>query len=216
MALTGIFLILFLLEHLIGNILLVTSFGENGLAFNEYAHFMKSNPLIKVGEIVLFGGILIHVIEGIVLIRKNRAARPQRYAVSNKSKTTSAASKYMGALGIILLVFLIIHLNNFFRYKYFPTENTPAEITTTDGTVMEDMATIAYHDFANIGMVIFYVLAMAVVGFHLWHGFQSAFQTLGLNHKKYTPAIKGLGKAYSVLIPLGMALIPVIIYFMQA
>ena len=78
MALTGIFLILFLLEHLIGNILLVTSFGENGLAFNEYAHFMKSNPLIKVGEIVLFGGILIHVIEGIVLIRKNRAARPQR------------------------------------------------------------------------------------------------------------------------------------------
>ncbi|MEL6534931.1 MAG: succinate dehydrogenase cytochrome b subunit [Bacteroidota bacterium] len=214
MSLTGIFLIFFLLEHFIGNVLLVTSFEEGGDAFNLYAHFMKSTLIIKIAEVGLFGGFLFHIVEGIILIRKNRAARPQRYAVASKSRTTSSASKYMGALGIIILVFFIIHLNNFFRYKYLPTDSTPEHVVI-DGVEMEDMAALAYHDFASLGMVIFYVLAMAVIAFHLWHGFQSAFQTLGLNHKKYTPLIQALGKGYAILIPLGMALIPVLIYIMN-
>lgn len=214
MSLTGIFLILFLLEHFIGNVMLVTSFDEGGAAFNKYAHFMKDTMVIRVAEVGLFAGFLFHIVEGIILIVKNKKARPTGYAVSSKSKTTSASSKYMGALGIIILVFFIIHLNNFFRYKYLPTEHTPEHIVV-DGVDMEDMAALAYHDFSNIGLVIFYVIAMAVIGFHLWHGFQSAFQTLGLNHKKYSPLIQGLGKLYSVLIPLGMALIPVLIYIMN-
>lgn len=216
MSLTGIFLIFFLLEHLIGNVLLVTSIHEGGEAFNEYAHFMKSTLIIRIAEVGLFAGFMIHIIEGIVLIIKNRKARPVRYAVSTKSKTTSTSSRYMGALGIILLVFFIIHLNNFFRYKYLPTEHTPAEITLSNGEYAEDMAALVYHDFESLGMVIFYVIAMAVVGLHLWHGFQSAFQTLGLNHNKYTPLIHKLGKGFSIIVPLGMALIPVIIYIVKA
>jgi len=214
MALTGLFLIVFLLEHLIGNVLLVTSYEDGGDAFNLYAHFMKSTLIIKIAEVGLFAGFLFHIVEGIILIRKNRKARPQRYAVANKSNTTSSASKYMGALGIIILVFFIIHLNNFFRYKYLPTDSIPEHVVI-DGVDMEDMAALAYKDFESLGLVIFYVISMAVVGFHLWHGFQSAFQTLGLNHKKYTPLISGLGKGYSILIPLGLALIPVVIYIMN-
>ena len=213
MALTGLFLIVFLLEHLIGNVLLVTSFESGGDAFNQYAHFMKQTMIIRVAEVGLFATFFIHIGQGIALLRKNAKARPQRYAVSTKSNT-SPMSKAMGALGIILLVFFIIHLNNFFRYKYLPTEHTPEHIVI-DGVDMEDMAGLAYEEFSHLYLVIFYVISMAVVAFHLWHGFQSAFQTLGLNHKKYTPLIKGLGKGFSVLVPLGLGLIPVLIYFMN-
>jgi len=204
MALTGLFLIIFLIEHLIGNLLLLKF--DDGVAFNEFAHFMKHNPLIMVGEVVLFLGFLFHVIDGILLERKNRASRPVAYAGGNKSGVDSWASKYMGPFGIIILLFLIIHLYDFFRYKYFsPVNNMP-------GTDIADLASLVYVKFSSFGYVLFYVISMAVVGFHLNHGFQSAFQTLGLNHVKYTPAIKLLGTAYSILVPLGMALIPIMIF----
>ena len=205
MALTGIFLILFLIEHLIGNLLLLKADG--GLAFNEFAHFMKHNPLIQVGEVVLFLGFLFHIVDGIILVRKNRASRPVGYAVSNKSEVTSWTSKFMGPFGIIILVFLIVHLYDFFRFKYFaPVANVP-------GTDISDLASLVYIKFQSIGYVAFYVVAMIVVAFHLFHGFQSAFQTLGINHVKYNGLIKGLGALYSVAVPLGMAIIPIVIYF---
>lgn len=204
MSLTGIFLILFLIEHLIGNLLLLN--GDGGLAFNEFAHFMKYNRLIQIGEVVLFGGFLFHIIDGIILIRKNRKSRPVQYAVSNKSEVTSWTSKLMGPFGIIILVFLIVHMYDFFRFKYFsPVADMP-------GTDISDLASLVYIKFQSVGYVAFYVIAMAVVGFHLYHGFQSAFQTLGVNHVKYSPIIKGLGVLYSIVVPLGMALIPIIIY----
>lgn len=204
MSITGLFLILFLIEHLIGNLLLLKSDG--GLAFNEFAHFMKYNPLIQIGEVVLFAGFLFHIIDGIILVRKNRASRPVSYAVSNKSKVTNWSSKFMGPFGIIILLFLIIHLYDFFRYKYFsPTADMP-------GTDISDLASLVYIKFQSIGYVAFYVVAMFVVGFHLYHGFQSAFQTLGINHVKYSPLIKGIGILYSIVVPVGMAMIPIIIY----
>ena len=204
MALTGLFLILFLIEHLIGNLLLLKS--DSGVAFNEFAHFMKHNPLIMIGEVVLFLGFIFHIIDGVTLERKNRSSRPIAYAVPIKAEVTSWTSKYMGPFGIIILVFLIIHLYNFFRYKYFvPVNNMP-------GTDISDLASIVYVKFQNIGYVVFYVVAMAVTGFHLNHGFQSAFQTLGVNHVKYSPFIKMLGTLYSILVPLGMAIIPILIY----
>ncbi|MDH5380626.1 MAG: succinate dehydrogenase cytochrome b subunit [Cyclobacteriaceae bacterium] len=205
MSLTGIFLILFLIEHLIGNLLLLKHDG--GLAFNEFAHFMKYNPLIQVGEVVLFLGFLFHIIDGIILVGKNRSARPISYAVSNKSIVTSWTSKFMGPFGIVILVFLIVHLYSFFRFKYF------VEPPMVEGTDIADLAIITYTTFQSVGYVIFYVISMLVVAFHLNHGFQSAFQTLGINHVKYTPLIKKIGVLYSILIPLGMAIIPVIIYF---
>ncbi|MDH5399395.1 MAG: succinate dehydrogenase cytochrome b subunit [Cyclobacteriaceae bacterium] len=204
MSLTGLFLILFLIEHLIGNFMLLK--GDGGVAFNEFAHFMKHNPVILVGEIVMFIGILLHVIDGLALERKNRSARPIGYATPNKSAVTSWTSKYMGPFGIIILIFLAIHLYDFFRYKYFsPVDNMP-------GTDISDLASLVYIKFQSLVYVVFYVIAMIVIGFHLNHGFQSAFQTLGLNHAKYTPAIKFIGSLYAILVPLGYALIPVIIY----
>ncbi len=205
MSLTGIFLILFLVEHLIGNLLLLKSDG--GAAFNEFAHFMKHNPLIMVGEVVLFLGFIFHIIDGIMLVRSNNNARPVKYAVQNKSKVTSWTSKLMGPFGIILLIFLIIHLYDFFRYKYF------APVANMEGTDISDLAQLVYIKFTDPLYVAFYVISMLVVGFHIHHGFQSAFQTLGLNHKKYTPFIKALGFCFSVVITVGMSLIPLIIYY---
>lgn len=205
MALTGIFLILFLAEHLIGNLLLLK--GDSGVAFNEYAHFMKHNVFIQIGEVILFGGILFHVIEGIVLMIKYKKARPVGYT-TNKSKINNWTSRFMGPFGVIILVFLIIHLNNFFRYKYFPG----SEVSNMEGTDVMDMAGLVYRVFANPLEVTFYVVAMMIVGFHLWHGFESSFQTLGLNNKKYTPLIRIAGRCFAVLVPLGLALIPLVIY----
>lgn len=206
MSLTGLFLISFLVVHLIGNIQLL--YGDGGMAFNEYAHFMKTNKLILVAEIILFAGFLFHIVDGILLMKRNRKARKVGYA-SNKSKVGNWASKFMGPFGIIILVFLVIHLNNFFKYKIFPGD----KIVNMPGTEVADMASLVYAAFADPLEVIFYVFCMAIVGFHLWHGFESSFQTLGLNNKKYTPFIRIVGRAYSILIPLGFALIPLIIYF---
>lgn len=204
MSLTGLFLILFLLEHMIANLLLL-KFDE-GLAFNEFAHFMKYNPLIQIGEVVLFAGFLFHIIDGIVLMIKNRRSRPVGYAVSNKSQVTSWTSKLMGPFGVVIFIFLVIHLYNFFRFKYF------APIADMPGTDISDLASLVYVKFQNIGYVIFYVVCMLIVAFHLYHGFQSAFQTLGINHPKYSPLVKAIGVLYSIVVPFGMALIPIVIY----
>lgn len=206
MSLTGLFLIAFLLEHLIGNFLLLKA--DDGLAFNEYAHFMKESILVRIGEVVLFGGFLFHIVDGILLMKRNRQARKVGYT-ANKSKVYNWASRYMGPFGIILLVFLILHLNNFFRYKYFPGN----KMGTVAESGIQDMAGLVYAAFSNPLEVVFYVLAMAIVAFHLWHGFESAFQTLGLNNKKYTPFIRAVGRAFAVIVPLGFALIPLIIFF---
>ncbi|MEM7550064.1 MAG: succinate dehydrogenase cytochrome b subunit [Bacteroidota bacterium] len=208
MAVTGIFLITFLVVHLIGNVSLITD--PTGLAFNQYAHFMKTNPLIKLSEVILFAGFLFHSVDGILLMSKNRKARPVRYAVDNKSKTYSWTSKYMGPFGVVILVFLIIHLVDFFSYKYF--RNDLLVKYMVDGTMIDDLSTKVYSSFANPLMVIFYTVSMVVIGLHLHHGFQSSFQSLGLNHKKYTPFIEKLGTAFAVIVPLGFALIPIIIF----
>ena len=200
MAKTGLFLIIFLLVHLIGNISLL--YNDGGEAFNAYAEFMKHNPIIKAGEVILFLGILIHVVQGISLTLKNKAARSQGYAVANKNPKVSSTSKSMSIIGSLLLVFLIWHLYEFFRHKYF-------------GTPGFDLYQHVHHEFGDEGMthVPAYLIFMAVVGFHLYHGFQSAFQSLGINHKKYTPTIKKIGTVYSVIVPLLFAAVPVAIYF---
>ncbi|MBV6647685.1 MAG: succinate dehydrogenase cytochrome b subunit [Cyclobacteriaceae bacterium] len=208
MSLTGLFLIVFLVSHLIGNLLLLKSDG--GLAFNEYAHFMKYSTFIRLAEVILFGGFLFHIVDGIMLIRANAKARPVGY-VANKSKSDSWTSKLMGPFGIIILIFFILHLYNFFRYKYF----TPHLLENMPGTDLADMASLVFQVFSNPIEVLIYVVAMLVIGFHLWHGFQSAFQTLGLNHKKYTPFIKALGAIYSVVIPAAFAIIPIYIYLQK-
>ncbi|MFK7773406.1 MAG: succinate dehydrogenase cytochrome b subunit [Saprospiraceae bacterium] len=210
MSLTGIFLILFLTVHLIGNLQLLA--GDDGESFNLYADFMGHNPLIQFISIGNFFFIFLHAVIGILLYFQNKAAKGSRYAVQS-TKTTTYSSRNMAWFGTVILVFILIHLFQFwFKMKL---TNIP-ELVTYDGVEVKNLYDLVATTFSSIPFVIFYVVSMIVIGLHLSHGFQSAFQSLGLNHKKYTPIIKGLGTAYSILIPLGYAIIPIVFYLTKA
>ena len=211
MSITGLFLISFLLVHLVGNLTLLKCDGGN--AFNEYAHFMKHNPLIAASEVVLFLGFILHIVQGIALVRINRAARPIQYAHKDNTETKSAYSKYMAQLGIIILILLIWHLWDFFSYKYFSDLRGGIGMVIIDGVEMPDLASIVYDELSELSHLIMYLVFMIVLALHLHHGFQSAFQSLGLNHKKYTPIIKKIGVAYAILVPLAFAIVPIAIFF---
>ncbi|MEM6966463.1 MAG: succinate dehydrogenase cytochrome b subunit [Bacteroidota bacterium] len=210
MSLTGIFLILFLTVHLIGNLQLLK--GDGGEAFNIYADFMGHNPLIQTISIGNFFFIILHAIMGILLWIKNKSARGSRYAVQSKASTTYA-SRNMAWFGIIILAFIILHLAQFwFRMKF---TDIP-EMATYGDVEVKNLYDLVAATFSSLPFVVFYVITMVVIGLHLNHGFQSAFQTLGLNHKKYTPIIKGLGAGYSVIVPLGYSIIPIVFYLTKA
>ena len=209
MALTGLFLILFLAVHLIGNLQLLKDDG--GQAFNIYAKFMTSNPLIKTVSYVNYAFIVIHIVWAILLSRHNRNARgTQGYAITNGSSTWS--SRNMGILGTLILVFLVIHLKGFWAQMHWG--NIPTQ--TDDGEVVKDLYAVVNLAYSELGYVVLYVISMAVVGFHLWHGFISAFQTLGLNHQKYNPVINFVGKAFAIVVPALFALIPIVMYLNQS
>ena len=209
MALAGLFLVLFLLVHLGINLTLILF--ESPRIFNIAAHFMASNYLIKIFEIVLFGGILLHILYGLIVQIQNWLARPKRYKVDNYAQT-SFFSKFMIHTAVIVLTFITIHLVDFyFRSKFGHIQ----EVTYEGGKQIHDMGSLVVAKFQVPGFVIFYIASFLFLGFHLLHGFQSAFQTLGLNHKVYTPLIKLLGIAYSFLVVAGFTAIPVIIYFFR-
>lgn len=203
-ALTGLFLCLFLVVHLLGNLQLLANDG--GKSFNLYAKFMTTSPIIQTISIGNFIFILLHIIQSTILTIKNRQARPVQYAiVDNRS---SWASRNMGFLGAFVLLFIAGHLYSFWWKMKFGE----MPVIGIDGVQVKDLYLIVSEAFKRPEIVAFYVLSMGFIGFHLSHGFQSAFQTLGLNHVKYTPFIQKLGLAFSIIIPLGYAIIPVIMY----
>jgi len=209
MSLTGLFLITFLIVHVSGNMLLFKDDG--GEAFNLYAEFMTTNPLIQTASYILYTGIILHVVYSLVLSIKNKTARPVGYKLANPNQNSSWKSRNMGILGTIVLIFLIIHLRSFWyemHYGDMPTQEY-------GGVIVEDLYSVVKASFAQWWYALIYVLAMAGLGFHLAHGFWSAFQTLGLNHKKYTPMIKKLGLAFAIIVPLMFASMPVY-FFLQS
>lgn len=209
MAITGIFLCTFLVVHLSGNLL--TLMPDNGLTFNAFAHFMSHNWIIRFLEIILFAGFLVHIIQGLLLVAHNRRARPVRYAVQAVAgPQVSWPSLNMGLLGTLLLVFLVVHVGDFFVESRF----TPGKLGIDERGHLNLYAEVV-EAFASLPYIIFYVLAMFALGFHLWHGFQSAFRSLGIMHRRYTPLIVFTGKAYTVLITAGFILIPVYWYLKQ-
>ena len=209
MSLTGLFLIVFLIVHLLGNLQLLANDG--GASFNSYAYFMTTNPLIKTVSYGLYFFILLHAFLGFAIWAKNRAAKGSTYAVGSNAKV-SWASKNMALLGTLILAFIFIHMGDFWYKMKFTDQLAMVTVEGLDNQVKDLYAQVA-HTFANPYMVGAYVIGLIALGYHLWHGFQSAFQTLGLNHKKYTPIIQGLGKAYSVVIPLAYIAIPLYYFF---
>ncbi|WP_268035433.1 succinate dehydrogenase cytochrome b subunit [Algoriphagus sp. PAP.12] len=207
MALTGLFLILFLTGHVSGNLLLFK--GDGGEAFNIYAKFMTTNPAVKILSYLTYISVIGHVIYAIILGRKNKAARPIGYEESKSSTNSTTASRNMGVLGTIILIFLVVHMQSFWYQMHWGD----LPLVEYDGETYKDLFSIVTFAFQNELMVAGYVIAMGFLAFHLSHGFASAFQTLGLNHKKYTPAIQAVGKFYAVIVPILFALMPLYIYF---
>lgn len=209
MSAFGLFLILFLVVHLGINLLLLIDPTRE--MFNIVAHFMGTNPLIQTFQWVLFATFAFHMALGIILQIQNWMARPKRYKVKAASEQ-SFFSKYMIHTGIIILIFLVIHFANFFiKAKVF--HDIPEFMLDGKATGMEDMGLLVVQLFHLSYYVIGYIIALIFLGFHLDHAFQSAFQSLGLNHPKYTPIIKWIGYLYALFITLGYISIPVIIYF---
>lgn len=214
MAFTGLFLCIFLVGHLIGNVQLFSTGPKGQAAFNSYAEFMTSNPLIKLMSYLTYASVLFHVVDGFVLTIKNRKARPVNYVVEKGNLNSSWASRNMALLGTILLVFIVTHMQHFWWTMHF------GDIIMVDGvkdlhTVVMDFFNPAVNRLAAV-MTGLYVFAMISMGFHLNHGFQSAFQSLGLNHPKYTPMIQFAGKAFSVIVPAGFASLPIYLFLIQS
>jgi len=202
MGITGLFLITFLLVHCFVNALIF--FNDGGETFNKGAEFMGTNWLIRAMELVLFGGIILHIIQALILTLENKKARPIGYAVTNGNANSTWYSRWMGLLGTLILMFLIIHLKHFWVVSRFTDH-----ITSGEETLFEEMKEV----FENPIMVALYCASMISLAYHLLHGFQSAFQSLGLNHKKYTPLIKKLGFAFSILVPAVFASMPLTMFF---
>ena len=207
MSVTGLFLCSFLVVHLIGNLQLFNDDG--GAAFNLYSYFMANNIIIRIMELVLVAGFLFHIYDAIMLIRRNKAARPIGYAEHRPQENSTWSSRNMGLLGTVILVFLIIHLWNFF----VPARFGGLEGVVIEGAEYENLYIRVVESFQIWWYVAIYVIAMVALAYHLIHGFQSAFQTLGLDHKKYTPFIQMFGYAFSVLVCLGFAIIPLYFFF---
>ena len=238
MSLTGIFLCLFLVVHLVGNLQLFKD--DAGLAFNKYAYFMTHFTPIKVVSYLLYASVIVHVIYAITLSMKNKAARPIGYAKYDGQANSKWNSRNMGILGTVILVFLATHMSNFW-WKFHNDEVPYIEYRTdlaTGQTTARELQASEFHDyqetvennvqilkardlykqvdfaFQNIALVALYVIAMAALAFHLIHGFQSAFQTLGFNHRRYIGIIRAIGVwVFGVLIPIGFVLMPLFFFF---
>lgn len=213
MALTGLFLCLFLIGHLAGNLQLLLPFSEDARTqFNAYAQFMSTNPLIQIVAWLTKILIIFHVVDGLWLTFENKKARPVKYAHSKPNTNSKWYSRQMALLGTILLAFIIVHLVNFWGRMHYTEMPMQGEMKDLYAIVIEFFKT------SNLAVVwvIIYVVSMAAVGFHLAHGFKSAAQSLGINHKKYNKiiAIKSLW-IFGILIPVLFAIIPLYIYFVM-
>lgn len=246
MSLTGLFLCSFLIIHVSGNLQLFNN--DEGLAFNQYTVFMTTFLPIKIISYLLYASILLHVWVALRLTLKNQKARPVGYKAMKDPRSSSWASKNMGLLGTIILVFLVTHMANFwYEYKFgnVPWKEyqvdlnsgkvvgssfinnaegvkmTPHESVSANAEgveiktiVVRDLYEVVKQAFTQSWLVVLYLVGMAALAYHLVHGFQSGFQTLGIRHPSYTPIIRGIGVwIFGILIPLLFAAMPVYFYF---
>jgi len=242
MSLTGLFLCTFLIVHLIGNLQLFKD--DAGYAFNTYAYFMTHFTPIKVVSYLLYLSIIVHAVYALILTLKNKAARPVGYNQYDGKSNSAWNSRNMGILGTVLLIFIVTHMQNFwYQYKFGTTPYVEyrTELSTGNQEVLklDDIPSdytgyVQYQDagfevikskdlyrqveeaFKNPLLVGLYVLGMAALAFHLIHGFQSAFQTIGFNHRRYNGIIRTIGVwVFGVIIPILFAAMPLYFYFVK-
>ncbi len=199
MSLSGLFLCTFLVVHLIINLFALNVKNDGGSEFEMYATFMATCPLIRPLEWVLFGGFILHAVLGIVLTLQNWKARPVNYKVNSSSENSPWISRFAWLTGIFVGVFLVVHVNTFFVQSRFITHRP--------------MIQLIIDAFKSPAYVAFYMVALVFLAYHLRHGFQSAFQTLGWRTSRYLPLINAVAALFWLVIPIGFALIPLYFFF---
>jgi succinate dehydrogenase / fumarate reductase cytochrome b subunit len=243
LALTGLFLCTFLIVHATGNLQLFKH--DDGMAFNLYTVFMTTNPFIKTVSYLLYASILFHAFKGLHLVYKNRQARPVQYGMVNGKANSHWTSRSMGVLGTIILVFIVVHMSDFWYeyknghipYKQYTENMITGEVTSTPYVdeagnpktinkkmeeyvvgdnkviIVKDLYEEVAEEFESPVLVLVYVFAMLAIAFHLFHGFKSGFQTLGLNHPRYNKLIQFIGVwVFAIIIPALFAAMP--LYFL--
>ena len=205
MCLTGLFLCFFLIIHFLGNLQLFLPAEQAREQFNWYSHFLSGNALIKIVSYVLYASILLHMLDALVITIRNRKSGGS-YRQDKRGRASKWYSRNMGILGTIILIFLVIHFQNFWYVYKFGT-------LPLDDNGHKDLYLLVVTTFKEWWYVLIYVVAMVALCYHLIHGVYSSIRTLGLFHPKYIKWLKIAGIAYSVIICAGFALMPVYVYF---
>lgn len=196
MALSAMFLLIFLVMHLSVNMLSVFS----AEAFNAASYFMGYNPFVQfLMQPILIFAVFFHFIMGFILEAKNNKARPVKYAANDGKANSTWFSRNMIISGVVILAFLALHM-----YDFWLPEMTHKYVEGNVDTIGADrFFEEIQEEFSNPMRVVFYIISFILLGLHLAHGFQSSFQSIGARHPKYTPVIKAFGRWYSILIPAG-------------
>ena len=208
-AITGLFLCLFLIVHLSANCLLLLPEETARGVYNAYSTWLRENPLIMVIAYALYLSIILHVVYALMVTIRNKKAKPVSYAVNHTEANSSWASQNMGLICLSILIFIVVHLANFWaRIK----------LGLGDGVGMDaagnkDVYEVTYALFHNIYFVLFYSLLMIPLGLHLHHGLKSAFKTLGFYHKRGLEVLAKISLIYAAIIAVGFGIIPFVVYF---
>ena len=207
-GLSGFFLVLFLLGHLLGNLQLFIP-GEDGQKqFNEYALFMTTNPAVKILSVLTYSSIILHTVLTLFLVFQSSSARDVKYLQSSGNANSTWGSKNMAVLGTLILVFIVIHMKSFWYEMHFG-------VIGLDPWGNKDLHTVTVTAFNELWYVLFYVLSMVVLAIHLKHGVESVFQTLGIKTRRYISLIHKAAYGFALIVPAAFASIPIYLYVTQ-
>ena len=207
-ALTGLFLCIFLIVHLSANSILVLPEETARSLYNSYSTTLRESPVIKIVAYVLYLSIILHVVYALLITVNNRRAKAKGYLVNQYRRNSSWTSQNMGLLGISILLFIVVHLANFWaRIKLGMGEGVGLD---ANGHV--DVYEVTYSLFQNGYYVVFYTLLMVPLGLHLHHGLKSAFMTLGFYHKRGLRTIAKISLVYAIIMAVGFGIIPSIVF----
>ena len=208
-ALTGLFLCVFLIVHLSANAILLLPKDIASELYNSYSDTLRENPLITIVAYVLYISIIVHTLVALAITIQNRKAKPTKYVVNHSNQNSSWHSRNMGILGSLILIFIVIHLANFWaRIKLGIGEEV-----ALDANGYKDVYSVTYELFHNIWFVIFYTLISIPLAYHLHHGLKSGFKTLGFYHKKGLSILAKVALIYALVMGIGFGIIPFIVYF---
>ena len=208
-GLSGFFLVLFLLGHLLGNLQLFIP-GEDGQKqFNEYALFMTTNPAVKILSVLTYSSIILHTVLTLFLVFQTSNARDVKYLQSSGNANSTWGSKNMAVLGTLILVFIVIHMKSFWYEMHFG-------VIGLDPWGNKDLHTVTVTAFNELWYVLFYVLSMVVLAIHLKHGVESVFQTLGIKTRRYVSLIHKAAYGFALIVPAAFASIPIYLYVTQS